>query len=141
MPARGGMLYDSGMRLLVPMLFLIPLFAQPPQTPPQGGGRPGGGRAMPPPKNLKVLKVQPQEIMGVMRSYAVGLGVRCDYCHVQGDFASDDKPQKITARMMITMAQEINGKFPDGKEHVTCYTCHRGETLPKTAPPPAAGGQ
>jgi len=124
------------------MLFLIPLCAQPPepQQPPPGGGRPGG-RMMPPPKNLKVLKVQPQEIMGIMRSYAIGLGVRCEFCHIQGDFASDDNPKKTTARMMITMAQEINGKFPDGKEHVTCYTCHRGESQPKTAPPPAAGGQ
>ena len=24
----------------------------------------------------------------------------------------------------------------DGKMHVTCYTCHRGEAEPKTAPEP-----
>ena len=112
----------------------MPLCAQPPQ---QEGGRPGG-RAPQPPKNLKVLKIEPQEIGRVMQTYTVGLGVRCDFCHIKGDFASDDNPKKIVARMMITMAQDINGKFPDGKEHVTCYTCHRGEQEPKTAPPPAA---
>jgi hypothetical protein len=38
------------------------------------------------------------------------------------------------ARMMIVMTREINAKFPDGKEHVTCFTCHRGSEHPKTAP-------
>jgi hypothetical protein len=35
---------------------------------------------------------------------------------------------------MITMMREINARFPDGKRHVTCYTCHRGSTIPATAP-------
>jgi hypothetical protein len=35
---------------------------------------------------------------------------------------------------MISMTREINGKFPDGKEHVTCYTCHRGDHEPKMKP-------
>jgi len=39
---------------------------------------------------------------------------------------------------MIEMATEINSKFTDGKMHVTCYTCHRGEPEPKTAPEPRA---
>jgi hypothetical protein len=38
------------------------------------------------------------------------------------------------ARKMIVMTREINAKFPDGKEHVTCFTCHRGSEHPKTAP-------
>jgi hypothetical protein len=38
---------------------------------------------------------------------------------------------------MITMMREINAKFPDGKEHVTCYTCHRGAEMPLTAAPAA----
>lgn len=37
------------------------------------------------------------------------------------------------------MAQKINAEFPDGKLHVSCYTCQRGETEPKTAPEPRAG--
>ena len=88
---------------------------------------------MQPPKNLKLLK--PEEIRTTMRSYTVALGVKCDFCHVQGDFASDDKHEKVIARGMIELARGANARFPDGKEHVTCYTCHRGKTEPDTAPP------
>jgi hypothetical protein len=97
-------------------------------------------REIPNPTNLKVLKVSTgAEINQIMRTFTAGLGVQCSYCHVQGNFASDDNPKKDVARKMIRMAQEINGKFEDGKMRVTCYTCHRGEAEPKTAPEPRAG--
>jgi Photosynthetic reaction centre cytochrome C subunit len=73
-----------------------------------------------------------------MQSFRTALGVKCDYCHVKGDFASDSNPNKETARNMILMARDINSKFPDGKIHVTCYTCHRGATEPATHPPVTA---
>ncbi len=76
-----------------------------------------------------------------MLAFNAGLGVQCNFCHVQGDWASDDNPKKETARMMIGMAREVNAKFTDGKQHVSCYTCHRGENEPKMAPPPAAPPQ
>lgn len=99
--------------------------------PPQKKG--GGG----PPKNLKVLPPD-TNIRAVMGAYRAALGVQCTYCHMQGDFASDENPKKNIARMMITMVHDINTKnFTDGKEHVTCYTCHRGAAAPLTAPPPA----
>jgi len=127
--------YDFEMRLFVSLLFVIGLCAQPPQDVPKKGG---GGRA---PQNLKVLKPD-VNIRQVMGSFTSGLGVKCDYCHVLPNFASDENPKKETARLMIVMAQEINAKFPDGKEHVTCYTCHRGATAPLTAAPAApAPGQ
>ena len=91
----------------------------------------------PAPTNLKVLKVKTgPEVVQVMRTFTGGLGVQCVYCHVQGNFANDENPKKETARHMIRMTQEINAKFPDGKMHVSCYTCHRGEAEPKTAPEP-----
>jgi len=119
------------MRILAAVLFLIPLCAQ--QPPPEGPRRP---RPAPEPKNLKVLKVPPTEIIPIMMSFRAGLGVKCDFCHVQNEWDKDDKPNKEIARHMITMTHEINAKFPDGKIHVTCYTCHRGETEPKTTAPP-----
>lgn len=122
------------MRFLLTMLFLVPLCAQ--ETPPAGAKQ--GGRGPQPPRNLKVLKVPPTDIRSTMGAFRVALGVQCNYCHVQGDFAADDNPKKEIARKMIVMAQDVNGRFPDGKEHVTCYTCHRGEATPKTAPPPPA---
>ncbi len=69
----------------------------------------------PPLKNLKILTGEPREqVIMTMRAFTVALGVQCTFCHVQGDFASDDNPKKETARMMLTMAREINAKFPDG---------------------------
>ena len=75
--------------------------------------------------------------MPTMHAFRLALGVKCDFCHVGTDFASDDKPEKDIARKMIVMARDINAKFPDGKMHVTCYTCHRGAEEPATTPPDA----
>lgn len=97
-------------------------------------------REPPNPTNLKVLKVTTgAEVTQIMHTFTSGLGVQCSYCHVQGKFASDENPKKDVARQMIRMAQKINAEFPDGKMHVSCYTCHRGEAQPKTAPEPRAG--
>lgn len=86
-----------------------------------------------PPKNLQVLK-DASAVRPTMAAFASGLGVQCAFCHVQ-DRSSDENPHKLTARTMMRMANELNAKFPDGKVHVTCYTCHRGESVPKTAAP------
>ena len=91
-------------------------------------GKKGGA----PPKNLKLL--QPDQVREAMQGFTAALGVQCTHCHAASGFDSDENPKKETARMMITMAREINAKFPDGKQHVRCYTCHRGEVTPKTEP-------
>jgi hypothetical protein len=94
-------------------------------------------KPIPNPTNLKVLKVASGvEVRQIMRTFTAGLGVQCVYCHVQGNFASDENPKKEVARHMIEISQKINMQFSDGKMHVTCYTCHRGEAEPKTAPEP-----
>jgi len=71
------------------------------------------------------------------------LGVTCGTCHVRGNFASDEKPEKLTARRMLEMTKGINKQFfPDhtpkaGESvlgRVTCYTCHQGERTPKLPP-------
>lgn len=105
------------------------IFAQPPQPPAEGQAK------RPPmvPKNLQVLTVEDLH-SGIMRKFATALGGNCQFCHVRGDNASDENPHKVTARKMILMTREINAKFPDGKEHVTCWTCHRGSHEPATAP-------
>jgi len=119
--------------ILAVVLLLVPvcLSAQ------EKGGK--GPNPFTAPKNLKILsRDTPEQLQMTMRAFTVALGQRCSFCHVQGDFASDDNPKKETARMMLTMAREINAKFPDGKRHVSCYTCHRGMTEPATEPPAAA---
>jgi hypothetical protein len=123
------------MRLIVSaLLVLLPLVAQ--DKAPEKKG------PMPDPTNLKVLKVTTRaEVVQIMRTFTAGLGVQCNFCHVQGNFASDENPKKEIARHMLEMSHDINSKFPDGKMHVTCYTCHRGETEPKTAPEPKPPAQ
>ena len=105
----------------------LALFAQAPD---------GKGKAKAPPKNLKILT--PETYRPLMDVFVSSLGLAdkggCVFCHVQGQMASDDNPKKDIARMMITMTRELNAKFPDGKQHVTCYTCHRGNNEPATAP-------
>lgn len=101
------------------------------QQPPAPPSQPPG-RQRPEPKNLKLL--QPSDLMPAMRAYKTALGVQCTFCHVEGNFASDENKHKETARKMIVMTRDINAKFPDSKEHVTCYTCHRGAEEPLMAP-------
>ena len=103
--------------------------------PPRGGGGPprGGGGG---PKNVQVLP-QGADIPATMQGFVQALGLldkgTCAYCHAE-DRASDEKRPKVVARRMITMLRAINGTFPDGQQHVTCYTCHRGNTKPLMAP-------
>lgn len=112
------------------LVIAIPVFAQ--QPPPAEAAKP---RRMPEPKNLKVLKIPAAELIPTMRRYTQALGVQCEHCHVKGDFASDEKPEKETARKMIVMAQEINSKFDAVMMKVECWTCHHGVATPEGAPP------
>jgi photosynthetic reaction center cytochrome c subunit len=132
------------MRTLVPLFIAavvsVGSFVLVAQAPPGGGGK-GGGKGKAPRENLKVLP-DDANLVPTMQMFVAALGLAdkggCNYCHdpAQGaSKASDANPKKLTARMMISMAKDINSKFPDGKEHVTCYTCHRGSTAPLTAAP------
>ena len=135
--------------LLFAFFCTIAAAGQQAQSPESAPKRP---RFQPPtPKNLKVLPpfISPKELMETMKKFAMGLGVRCNYCHVgeEGkpldtyDFASDEKPAKQNARLMIEMVRHINAetlprlKMDDQPEAVTCYTCHRGKVHPESEVP------
>jgi hypothetical protein len=99
--------------------------------------------------NLQVLPkdVPVREMVNLMRSFALGLGVRCQHCHVgegddlsQFDFASDAKPTKLLARNMMRMTTEIDARVSSLVKsgtgpRVTCFTCHRGALKPETVVP------
>jgi len=123
------------MRILLTIaIVLLPVMAQEP--PPPAGAKPQ--RPMPEPKNLQILKIPTSELIPMMRMFNASLGVRCDHCHVMGNFASDENPHKNVAREMIKMTQQINTHFDGNAAHVGCFTCHRGGTEPPAAPPPGA---
>src|SRR2546423_14283390 len=83
-----------------------------------------------PPDSLINVKVIPKntpvmQVVGMMRNFAGGLGVRCQFCHVgqegmplaQFDFAKDEKRTKLTARQMMRMVEEINHRLDTFPEH------------------------
>ena len=99
-------------------------------------------------RNIKVLPatMTPRDVINVMRGFAGALGVRCQFCHVGQEgqdlstfnFASDDKPTKNTARIMIQMVQAINNTHLSQIQQreqppveVQCMTCHRGVPVPR----------
>ncbi|MDH4044547.1 MAG: c-type cytochrome [Gemmatimonadota bacterium] len=103
-----------------------------------------------PPDSTENLQVLPKdtpvrEVINTMRGFAIGLGVRCEHCHIGEageplstfDFVSDDMPAKDKAREMLRMVQQINGKWlaelpkrGTPAVEVQCVTCHRGQARP-----------
>jgi hypothetical protein len=148
------------LRYCVPVLCagLMPMLSPGQNTPPAAAtpGAPPAARAPQKPKNLKVLP-ENTDLRKVMRQYAGDLGVECEFCHAapdpvthRADRASDANPVKETARYMIQMTSDLNGKYlaqlPGRHEDaapITCGTCHRGEKHPSAfiAPPRQEGNR
>jgi photosynthetic reaction center cytochrome c subunit len=91
-------------------------------------------------KNVQVLKGIPvDEFMGTMGLFTAALSFCCKDCHVGAGTSNpkweDDPPRKIMARRMIQMVQKINREDFNGRQMVTCWTCHRGGQSPAVTPP------
>ncbi len=114
----------------------------------------GSARAQPY-ENLQVLPrdISEDELSQVMLENLRGLGLPrrqsegCLHCHVGDmerpadtwDWASDAKPEKVKARAMMVMVNEINREHlaklearVDPPVTVRCYTCHAGRTDPRS---------
>ena len=86
-------------------------------------------------KNVQVLKDVPSDqLIPAMQFVTSSLGVQCSYCHVENAFDKDDKKTKVTARKMMRMMLDIDAANFDGKQVVTCNTCHRGNPKPLAIP-------
>ncbi len=91
-------------------------------------------------KNIKVLTgMTDGQVSQEMNNWNKALGVQCVYCHVQGDFASDENPKKATARDMAAMLKSVNTDFMKGAKKVNCAVCHRGVQVPADGVVAAAG--
>ncbi len=97
--------------------------------------------------NLKVLKkdTPKPELISIMRSFSMALGVRCEHCHMEDeathehDWASDGKDAKKIAREMMKLSGQINqtlaasiGSMRPEPVQVRCVTCHHGLAKPET---------
>lgn len=95
-------------------------------------------------KNVQVLKnITAGELVAKMdKEYGEGLGWNCTNCHrlaSQGNWASDTSNNKVRARFMQQMQNDINTAqlpklFPKDTPKIGCASCHRGYNEP---PPPS----
>lgn len=90
-------------------------------------------------KNIQVLKNIPaDDLQPTMRYISAALGVECSFCHVRNpDFQpeKDDKEEKRTARDMMKMVMTINQENFEGRQEVSCNSCHNGHNRPQSIPP------
>ena len=86
-------------------------------------------------RNITVMKEdKAKDIIPSMQFMCASLKVDCEFCHT-GDRSSDEKKAKVTTREMIVMQREINAKNFNGRNQVTCATCHGGRVRPVNLPP------
>ena len=68
-------------------------------------------RKLPPLENIRVLKGwDAAQVREEMRRIADALGVKCEHCHVQGNFASDEKSPKRAGRRMLELTLALNAR-------------------------------
>jgi photosynthetic reaction center cytochrome c subunit len=90
-------------------------------------------------KNIRVLKGIPvDDFLGTMGIMSAALGLDCSECHTGAgtekvDWAADT-PRKVMARNMVLMMTAINRNNFQGRQVVTCWSCHRGRDRPATTP-------
>lgn len=91
-------------------------------------------------KNIQIFKAAPaRQLLNIMNAgYSRALGVTCTHCHVETDFASEDKRPKRAAREMAVMHRSINDQLAKMQNlapatqnrAINCSTCHRGAVSP-----------
>ncbi len=90
-------------------------------------------------KNVRALKGIPlDDFMETMGLISAALSFDCSDCHTNAgtdkvDWAADT-PRKVIARTMINMVATINKNNFQGREAVTCWTCHRNRDKPLVTP-------
>jgi len=88
-------------------------------------------------KNVQVLKgIGVDDFMLTMGIMSAAVGSDCVGCHPSAgtdhvDWALDT-PRKRTARRMVEMVAALNRDSFNGRQVVTCWTCHRGRDKPVT---------
>ena len=90
-------------------------------------------------KNVQALKgIGVDDFLLTMGIMSAAVGSDCVGCHPSAgtdhvDWALDT-PRKRTARRMVQMVTAINRDNFNGRQVVTCWSCHRGRDRPVTTP-------
>ena len=121
----------------------LPIQKAPPPLPTVPAGGPMATEVY---KNVKVLTdVSAAEFMRLQVALTQWVSPQqgCAFCHEGENYASDAKPTKAAARVMLQMTRHLNADWSQhmAQAGVTCYTCHRGNPVPPAAwfpsmPPP-----
>src|SRR5438045_9001313 len=88
-------------------------------------------------KNVQALKgIGVDDFLLTMGIMSAAVGSDCVGCHPSAgtdhvDWALDT-PRKRTARRMVQMVTAINRDHFNGRQVVTCWSCHRGRDRPVT---------
>jgi hypothetical protein len=91
-------------------------------------------------KNIQVLRgIPPDEFMDTMGMFASSLLFDCTGCHVREiltnrEAFSTPTPRIQRARQMVLMVNAINKTYFAGEPRVSCFTCHKGSSLPEVIP-------
>lgn len=105
----------------------------PPANPPAPTGGPLASSVY---QNIQVLKdlnvAQFARVMVAITQWVAPPDQSCNYCHTS-NMASDDRYTKVVARRMLQMVRHVNSDWQShvGTTGVTCYTCHRGNAVPR----------
>lgn len=97
----------------------------------------GGERAGHAYQNVKVLgdlsTDQFNHLMASITQWVAPPAQGCNYCHNPNNMASDAVYTKVVARRMLQMTRNINANWTSHVQGVgvTCWTCHRGNAVPK----------
>jgi hypothetical protein len=65
-----------------------------------------------------------------MQAWSQALGVACVHCHVQDNWQDASKPAFEFAGRMSKMLDALNAGPLKIVEPITCWTCHRGRSIP-----------
>ena len=69
-----------------------------------------------------------------MQAWSKALGVTCVHCHLQDNWTDPSKPTFEFARRMSAMLAALNAGPMNDVGGISCWTCHRGRTIPARLP-------
>ncbi len=84
-------------------------------------------------KSIEILKGKPaSRLPGMMKALNGLLGVECTHCHLADAWEKEEPEAKQTARRMFKMIGNVSQNYFEGKNEVTCWTCHHGGPKPSS---------